>query len=91
MEYSKVAVTSTGCEASIREQESIFTLVAKSEEIARNIEETVRVLDGNLFGCGEHDTPPDEPRCFRDVCAQHAERMARIDAMLNSIKERLGV
>ena len=45
MEYSKVAVTSTGCEASIREQESIFTLVAKSEEIARNIEETVRVLE----------------------------------------------
>jgi hypothetical protein len=91
MEYSKIALTETKCEASIRDQESIFKLVAKSEEIARNIEETVRVLDGNLFGCGEHDTPPDEPRCFRDVCAQHAERMARIDAMLNSIKERLGV
>ena len=33
----------------------------------------------------------DRMRSFRDVCAQHAERMARIDAMLNSIKERLGV
>lgn len=91
MEYTKIAVTETKCEASIRDQESIFTLVAKSEEIARNIEETVRVLGGNLFGCGEHDASPDEPRCFRDVCAQNAERMARIDAMLNSIKERLGV
>lgn len=91
MGYNKIAVTETGGEASIRDQESILTLVATSEEIARNIEETVRVLDGNLFSCGEHDASPDEPRCFRDVCAQHAERMARIDAMLNSVKERLGV
>lgn len=91
MEYYKIAVTSTGGESSTRDQESFFTLVATSEEIARNIEETVRVLDGNLFGCGEHDASPDEPRCFRDVCAQHVERMARIDAMLNSIKERLGM
>lgn len=81
MEYNKIAVTSTGCEASIGDQESICTLTAKSEEIARDIEETVRVLDGNLFGCGEHDASPDEPRCFRDVCAQHAERMARIDTI----------
>lgn len=78
-------------EGAARETASILTLVATSEEIARNIEETVRVLDGNLFGCGEHDASPDEPRCFRDVCAQHMERMVRIDAMLNSIKERLGV
>lgn len=78
-------------EGAARDQESIFTLVVKSEESARKIEETVRVLDGNLFGCGEHDASPDEPRCFRDVCAQHVERMARIDAMLNSIKERLGM
>lgn len=91
MGYNKIAVTETGCEASIRDQESILTLVATSEEIARNIEETVRVLDGNLFGCGEHDASPDEPRCFRDVCEQHMESMVRIDAMLNSIKERLGV
>ena len=91
MECRTVAVTPTECKASIRDQESIFTLVVKSEEIARNIEETVRVLDGTLFGCGEHDAPLDEPRCFRDVCEQHAARMARIDTMLNSIKERLGV
>ena len=82
MEYNKAAVTSTvavtptRCEASNREPESIVTLIGKSAEIARSIEETVRVL---------------EPRCFRDVCAQHMERMKRIDAMLNSVKERLGV
>lgn len=97
MEYNKAAVTSTvavtptRCEASNREPESIVTLIGKSAEIARSIEETVRVLENNLFGCGEHDAPPDEPRCFRDVCAQHMERMKRIDAMLNSVKERLGV
>lgn len=91
MECRTVAVPPTEVKASIRDQESIFTLIAKSEERAISIEETVRVLDGNLFGCGEHDASPDEPRCFRDVCAQHAERMARIDTMLNSIKERLGV
>lgn len=91
MEYNKIAVTSTGCEASIRDQESILTLVATSEEIARNIEETVLVLESSLFACGENEAKQDEPRCFRDVCEQHMERMVRIDAMLNSIKERLGV
>ena len=71
--------------------ESIFSLIGKSEESAIRIEETVRVLENNLFGCEGNDAPPDEPRCFRDLCEQHAERMARIDTMLNSVKERLGV
>lgn len=87
MEYNKDAMP-CACEA---KPESVFSLITKSEDIANSIEETLRVLESNLFGCGEHDAPPDEPRCFRDLCEQHAARMARIDTMLNSIKERLGV
>lgn len=90
MEYNKVAVASTGREASIRDEPSILTLIGQSADLARSIEETVRALENNLFGYREHDAPPDEPRCFRDVCAQHAESMKRIDVMLSSIKERLG-
>ena len=87
MEYNRDAMT-CACEA---RPESISSLIAKSEDIARSIENTVRALESNIFGCGENEGKQDEPRCFRDVCAQHAERMARIDAMLNSIKERLGM
>lgn len=87
MEYNRDAMT-CACEA---RPESVSSLIAKSEDIARSIENTVRALESSLFGCGEHDASPDEPRCFRDVCAQHAERMERINAMLSSVKERLGM
>lgn len=87
MEYNRDAMT-CACEA---RPESVSSLIAKSEDIARSIENTVRALESSLFGCGENEAKQDEPRCFRDVCAQHMERMVRIDAMLNSIKERLGM
>ena len=86
MEYNRDAVP-CACEA---KPESVFSLITKSEDIARSIENTVRALESNIFGCGENEAKQDEPRCFRDVCAQHAESMKRIDAMLRSIKERLG-
>lgn len=78
-------------EEPVREPESVMELIRKSEDIANCIEETVQVLGSNLFGYGGKEATKDEPRCFRDVCAQHAERMARINAMLSSVKERLGV
>lgn len=87
MEYNRDAMT-CACEA---RPESVSSLIAKSEDIARSIENTVRALESSLFACGENEAKQDEPRCFRDVCAQHMERMVHIDAMLNSIKERLGV
>lgn len=87
MEYNRDAMT-CACEA---RPESVSSLIAKSEDIARSIENTVRALESSLFGCGENEAKQDEPRCFRDVCEQHMERMVRIDAMLNSIKERLGM
>ena len=87
MEYNRDAMT-CACEA---RPESVSSLIAKSEDIARSIENTVRALESSLFGCGENEAKQDEPRCFQDVCAQHEARMARIDSMLNSVKERLGV
>lgn len=90
MNYREANVPCVG-EAAVREPESVMELIRKSEDIASCIEETVQVLGINLFGYGGKEATKDEPRCFRDVCAQHAERMARIDAMLSSVKERLGV
>lgn len=88
MEYSKVAVTSTGCEASIREPESVMELIGKSHDLEKRIAETLRRMENNLFGC----TPKEEePRCFRDICAMHLKRMGEIDEVLRSIAERLGV
>lgn len=90
MNFREASVPCVGGEAA-REPESVMELIRKSEDIANCIEETVQVLGSNLFGYGGKETTKDEPRCFRDVCAQHAERMARINAMLSSVKERLGV
>lgn len=90
MNYREANVPCVDEEAA-REPESVVELIRKSEDIANCIEETVQVLGSNLFGYGGKEATKDEPRCFRDVCAQHAERMARINAMLSSVKERLGV
>lgn len=91
MEYSKVAVTSTGCEASIREQESVMELIGKSYDLEKRIAETLRRMENNLFGCTQKEEKEEEPRCFRDICAMHLKRMGEIDEVLQSIAERLGV
>lgn len=90
MNFREANVPCVG-EAAVREPESVMELIGKSHDIEKRIAETLRRMENNLFGCTPKEEKEEEPRCFRDVCAQHAERMARIDAMLNSIKERLGV
>lgn len=91
MEYSKVAVTSTGCEASIREPESVMEPIGESYDLEKQGAETLRRMESNLFGCQPKEEKEEEPRCFRGICAMNLEHMGEIDAVLRSIAEKLGM
>lgn len=78
-------------EAAVREPESVMELIGKSHDIEKQIAETLRRMENNLFGGPPKKEKAEEPRCFRDVCAMHLERMDEIDEVLRSIAERLGV
>ena len=77
-------------EAAVREQ-SVVELIGKSYDFEKQIAETLRRMENNLFGCKPKEEKEEEPRCFRDICAMHLERMREIDAVLRSIEVRLGV
>ena len=78
-------------EGAVREPESVVELIGKSYDLEKQIAETLRRMQNNLFGCTPKEEKEEEPRCFRDICAMHLERMGEIDAVLRSIAVRLGV
>ena len=78
-------------EEAVREPGSVIDLIGKSYELEKQIAETLRRMEKNLFGCTPKEEKEEAPRCFRDICAMHLERMGEIDAVLRSIAERLGV
>ena len=78
-------------EGAVREPESVMELIGKSYDLEKQIAETLRRMENNLFGCTPKEEKEDEPRGFRDICAMHLKRMGEIDAVLRSIAERLGV
>lgn len=78
-------------EETAREPESVMELIGKSYDLEKQIAETLRRMESNLFGCTQKEEKEEEPRCLRAVCAMHLERMGEIDGKLRSIAERLGV
>ena len=78
-------------EAAVGEPESVMELIGKSYDLEKQIAETLRRMENNLFGCTTKEEKEEEPRCFRDICAMHLKRMGEIDEVLRSIAERLGV
>lgn len=77
-------------EAAVREPESVMELIGKSYDLEKQIAETLRRMENNLFGCTPKEEKEEEPRCFRDICAMHLKRMGEIDEVLQSIAKRLG-
>lgn len=90
MNYREANAPCVG-EAAVREPESIVELIGKSYDLEKQVAETLRRMESNLFGCTPKEEKEEEPRCFRDVCAMHLGRMGEIDEKLRSIAERLGV
>ena len=90
MNYREANAPCVG-EAAVREPESVVELIGKSYDLEKRIVETLRRMESNLFGCTPKEEKEEEPRCFRGICAMHLKRMGEIDAVLQSIAERLGV